>query len=49
MEDPIRCPYCVYRDEFKIMISLGTCFVSSRAITFIDLPNSEELRTFLGK
>ena len=30
MEDPIRCPYCVYRDEFKIMISLGTCFVCEK-------------------
>jgi len=23
LDDQIRCPYCIYRDEFKVMISLG--------------------------
>jgi len=30
MEDPIRCPYCVYRDEFRIMIPQGTYFVCEK-------------------
>jgi hypothetical protein len=30
MEDPIRCPYCVYLDEFKIMIPQGSYFVCEK-------------------
>jgi len=30
MGDPIRCPYCVDRDEFKIMIMRPTHFVCEK-------------------
>jgi len=41
--DPIRCPYCVYRDEFKIMIHQEIYFVCENCghIVAPQMPNYE--------
>jgi len=36
--DPIRCPYCVYRDEFKIMIPQGIYYVCEKCGHIVAAP-----------